>query len=66
MQEARRIAGPHTRVLMAAMTSAFATGQVAGPLLVSALTNTKGGFTAALVCAALPLVLAAFLVLNRR
>jgi MFS family permease len=35
MQEARRVAGERARPLMAAMTSAFAIGQIAGPLWVS-------------------------------
>jgi len=60
LQEARRIAGPHVKVLMAAMTSAFAAGQIAGPLLVSVL-NMRNGFTAALAVAAIPLILAAYL-----
>ena len=34
MQEARRVAAEHARPLMAAMTSAFALGQMAGPLWV--------------------------------
>jgi hypothetical protein len=34
MQEARRVAAEHARPLMAAMTSAFALGQIAGPLWV--------------------------------
>lgn len=34
MQEARRIAGAGARTLIAAMTSAFAAGQIAGPLVV--------------------------------
>jgi predicted MFS family arabinose efflux permease len=60
LQEARRVAGPHAKALMAAMTSAFAAGQVAGPLLVSVL-NTSSGFRLALVGAALPLLLSAYL-----
>ena len=60
LQEARRVAGPHAKALMAAMTSAFAAGQIAGPLLVSAL-NTSSGFRFALVGAALPLLLSAYL-----
>ena len=60
LQEARRVAGPQARLLMAAMTAAFAAGQIAGPLLVSVL-SVKNGFSAALVGAALPLFLAAYL-----
>ncbi|HYT16398.1 MAG TPA: YbfB/YjiJ family MFS transporter [Burkholderiales bacterium] len=32
MQETRRVAGARPRMLMAAMTSAFAVGQIVGPL----------------------------------
>ena len=35
MQEARRIAGAHAPKLMAAMTAAFALGQLAGPIVVA-------------------------------
>jgi predicted MFS family arabinose efflux permease len=54
MQEARG-AGPHARALMAAMTSAFALGQILGPLVVSL------GFAPALILAASILALSAFL-----
>jgi len=56
MQEARRVGGP---ALMAAMTAAFATGQAAGPLAVSALAPVRGGMVAALSIAAALLVLGA-------
>jgi hypothetical protein len=56
MQEARRIGGA---ALMAALTAAFATGQIAGPLLVSVLAHTRGGINAALVIAAAVLVASA-------
>ena len=55
MQEARRIAGEHARPLMAAMTSAFAIGQIAGPLWV----GYKSSVAQALVAAAAVLVLSA-------
>jgi predicted MFS family arabinose efflux permease len=58
-QEARRVAGPKAKYLMAAMTASFAAGQIAGPLLVSVFSGTNG-FTAALVTAALPLFTAAY------
>jgi len=63
-QEARRIAGRHARMLMAAMTSAFALGQIVGPLLVSALATVPGGLTYALVIAAIPLCIAAIALLK--
>ena len=59
MQEARQLGGP---ALMAAMTAAFAGGQIAGPLAVSALAYVLGGMTAAL-CAATGLLVASALVL---
>jgi hypothetical protein len=37
MQEARRVGGQSAARLMAAMTAAFATGQLAGPLTVTAV-----------------------------
>jgi predicted MFS family arabinose efflux permease len=48
MQEARRVAGTNAGVLIAALTSAFAAGQIAGPLLVSYFAGRAGGFSAAL------------------
>ncbi len=57
MQEARRAAGPQARALMAAMTSAFALGQILGPVIVSLL--AQRGFAPALVLAASMLALSA-------
>jgi predicted MFS family arabinose efflux permease len=51
MQEARRVGGPHPTVLMAAMTAAFAAGQIAGPLLVSSVVRADADFSAALLVA---------------
>jgi hypothetical protein len=59
MQEARRVAGPHSRPLIAAMTSAFAAGQIAGPLVVSALAARGAGFAPALCIAGTVLLLSA-------
>ena len=53
MQEARRIASQHAQALMAAMTAAFALGQIVGPLLVSLLGSAEGHFVAPLLIAAL-------------
>jgi MFS family permease len=61
MQEARRVAGPHARALMAAMTSAFALGQILGPVTVSVLPR---GFSPALILAASILALSALLLLK--
>jgi MFS family permease len=57
MQEARRAAGLHAPVLMAAMTSAFAAGQILGPLCLAHLPKSEGDFSAALVLACGVLVL---------
>ena len=66
MQEARRVAGTRARALMAAMTSAFAVGQIIGPVSVSYLTGATSGFGPALIVAATLLVLSAYLLLRRR
>ena len=58
LQEARRVAGRHASVLIAAMTSSFAAGQIIGPLTVSA-----GGFSQALTIAALMLAASALLLM---
>ena len=47
IQEARRIAGAGARPLIAAMTSAFAAGQIAGPLVVAFLDDTAASLAAA-------------------
>jgi predicted MFS family arabinose efflux permease len=59
IQEARRVAGPHPRPLIAAMTSSFAAGQIAGPLVVSALAARGAGFAPALCIAGAALLLGA-------
>jgi MFS family permease len=51
MQEARRIYGAAARPVMAAMTSAFAVGQLAGPILVALVERVPNGFTAVLLTA---------------
>jgi len=60
MQEARRVAAERARPLMAAMTSAFALGQVVGPLCVSYL----GSVVYALLAGAAILVLSAAVLLR--
>jgi len=66
MQEARLVAGEHARALMAAMTSAFALGQIAGPLSVSLVVRTDGGFAPALLAAASLLAASAYALAYRR
>ena len=63
MQDARRMAGPHAPRMLAAMTSAFALGQIAGPLAVSALAASGSAYRIALWCAA-ALLLATAIILQ--
>jgi predicted MFS family arabinose efflux permease len=65
MLEARRIAAGAARRLMAAMTTAFALGQIAGPLAATGAT-VESGFGGVLVLAALPLLVAAYLLARGR
>jgi predicted MFS family arabinose efflux permease len=62
MQEARSVAGSQARALMAAMTSAFAAGQILGPEAVSFLAS----YAPALILAAVVLALSALLLQKRR
>jgi hypothetical protein len=64
MQEARAAAGGGAPRLMAAMTAAFAAGQIAGPLSVSFVLSAGGGFAAALLVACAVLVAGALLLLR--
>jgi predicted MFS family arabinose efflux permease len=59
MQEARRVAGSRARELIAAMTSSFAVGQIAGPLLVSHLAIRGEGYSSALLAAGAALLASA-------
>jgi predicted MFS family arabinose efflux permease len=60
MQEARDVAGPRASALMAAMTSAFALGQIVGPILASGLQGADGNFSAALLVACGALLVSAW------
>lgn len=64
LQEARRVAGAQARTLIAAMTSAFAAGQIIGPLTVSAAADGRG-FSGGLMVAAVLLASSALLLRNR-
>ena len=67
MQEALQVAGPHAARLMAAMTAAFATGQILGPVFASLLIEARGGLSGALLAGCLLLAASAFpLLLQRR
>lgn len=59
LREAGRVAGPAAPRLIAAMTAAFATGQIAGPLVAGYLVEEQGTFVIALVGAALVLLVSA-------
>jgi predicted MFS family arabinose efflux permease len=65
LQEARSVAGTQAPRLMAAMTAAFAAGQMAGPLSVSLLVGAGDGIAAALVGASAVLIAGAVLLLKR-
>jgi MFS family permease len=56
MQEARRLYGAAARPVMAAMTAAFAVGQLVGPILIALLQKLPHGFTMVLLAAAAGLV----------
>jgi predicted MFS family arabinose efflux permease len=58
-QEGREVGGVQ---MIAAMASAFAVGQIAGPLAVSSVVRTDGGFSDALVVACLLLLASAWTV----
>ena len=65
MQEAGRLAGIHAPVLIGAMTSAFAAGQIIGPLSVSYVVDRQGSFSIALLLAC-GLLVASAIALTRR
>jgi len=60
LQEAREIGGVRATGLMAALTSAFALGQIAGPVSVSLVVGAGGNFAAALAIACAALVVSAY------
>jgi predicted MFS family arabinose efflux permease len=66
MQEGRRVAGANAAVMIAAMTAAFAVGQIAGPSLVSVLLSRGGEMADALLLASAFLTVSAFALLIRR
>jgi predicted MFS family arabinose efflux permease len=65
MREAREVAGPQAPSLMAAMTTAFAVGQIAGPLTVSIFAAGRGGYSHALLLASVLLAASALFLLSR-
>ncbi|MGB7542735.1 MAG: YbfB/YjiJ family MFS transporter [Burkholderiales bacterium] len=59
MQEARRVAPADSARLIAAMTAAFAVGQILGPVLVSSVAGGQRGLEMSLIAASIPLFLSA-------
>src|SRR6267378_2367087 len=66
MQEALQVAGAQAARLMAAMTAAFATGQILGPVFASLLAEARGGLSGALLAGCLLLATSAFALLPKR
>jgi predicted MFS family arabinose efflux permease len=66
MQEARKVAPHQANAFIAAMTAAFALGQIAGPIAVSVLAGTRGEFATPLVLAAVLLIAGAALLVRRQ
>jgi len=66
MQEARVVAGREATPLMAAMTSAFAAGQVVGPIVATSMLGADGRFAHALLLACVLLILTAGLLAIER
>jgi hypothetical protein len=66
MQEARRLYGAAARPVMAAMTSAFAVGQLTGPILIALLEKQSHGFALVLLAAAASLAAGALALASHR
>ena len=66
MQEGRRVGGANAAVMIAAMTAAFAAGQIAGPSLVSVLLSRGGEMADALLLASTFLTVSALALVTRR
>ena len=66
MQEARRLYGSAARPVMAAMTAAFALGQLIGPVLVALAEEAAHGFTMVLAAATAGLLISAVVLTMRR
>jgi len=60
IREARKVAGLHATGLIAAMTAAFAVGQIVGPISASYVVERNGNFSAALLIASLLLAVSAY------
>jgi hypothetical protein len=64
MQEARRVAPDNAASLMAAMTAAFAIGQILGPVLVSTVAGDPRGMDLTLIAASVVLTLGAMVLIR--
>ena len=60
LREGRRVAGAEATPFIAVMTATFALGQIAGPLVVSAVAHVPHGFAATLLAAAIVTLAAAW------
>lgn len=65
LREAREVAGRHATGLIAAMTAAFAAGQIAGPIGVSCLIDNDEDFSVMLSIACLLLTISAYALSGR-
>jgi predicted MFS family arabinose efflux permease len=65
LQEAKQVAGRDATGLIAAMTAAFAGGQIVGPLTVQAATGGNASFSVGLMVAAVLLAMSALLLMRR-
>jgi len=63
LQEALQVAGAQAARLVAAMTAAFATGQILGPVVASLLIEARGGLSGALLAGCLLLAMSVFALL---
>jgi MFS family permease len=66
LQEARAMAGPHATQLMAAMTSAFGAGQIAGPIVATSMLGGDASFSHALMLAGVLLITTAVVLASGR
>lgn len=66
IQEAREVGGPAASQLIAAMTAAFATGQIAGPIAVSSLASAQNGISIALLGAGALLAISAGALMRKK
>ena len=66
LQSGRMLAGPSPRKALAAMTAAFGTGQIVGPVVAGFVADSTGGFFWPSMLAALALAVSAWLAMSSR